>query len=151
MITHTLRFLNIVMAGLLAGIILGIWIGFNPETFSFSTYVEHQQGAINALNVSMPLLGLMTIILTLFSAFSQKENKAVFIILLLAAVLLIASGMITKFGNQPINKIVMTWSIATEPANWIELRDRWWTLHQLRSVCSLIAFLLIAWTSIKRS
>jgi Domain of unknown function (DUF1772) len=148
---HMVRFLNVVMAGLLAGIIVGIWVGFNPETFSFSTYLEHQQGAINALNVPMPLMGLVTIVLTLFSAFSQKENKAVFIILLLAAVLLIASGLITKFGNQPINKIVMMWSIAAEPADWVELRDRWWTLHQLRSICSLIAFFLIAWTSIKRS
>lgn len=75
MIATLVRFVNLVMAGLIAGILLGIWLGFNPTTYSFPTYLEHQQGAINALNILMPALGLITILLTFISAFLQKKIK----------------------------------------------------------------------------
>jgi hypothetical protein len=114
-----------------------------------STYLEHQQGVITALNVLMPIAGLITIVLTIISAFLQKKNKVVFIALILAAVLLVISGLVTRFGNQPINTIVMTWHAADVPPNWTELRDKWWTLHQIRSSSTLIAFFLIAWTNIR--
>jgi len=145
------RFVNIVMAGLIAGILLGIWLGFNPMTYSFATYLEHQQGAIKALNILMPALGLITIILTLVSAFLQKTNKVVFVTLMVAAILLVTSGLLTKFGNQPINKIVMTWHNTDVPTHWTELRDKWWTLHQIRAMSAIIAFLLIVWTNTRKN
>ena len=151
MITTIVRFVNIVMAGLIAGILLGIWLGFNPTTYSFLTYLEHQQGAIKALNVLMPALGFITIILTLVSAFLQKNNKVVFVTLIAAAVLLVTSGLVTRFGNQPINKIVMTWHNTDVPSNWTELRDKWWTLHQIRALSALIAFFLIVWTVTRKN
>jgi Domain of unknown function (DUF1772) len=150
MITLIIRFINIVMAGLVAGTIFGIWLGYNPKTFSFSTYLEQQQAAIKALNTIMPLLGLITIILTLISAFLQKGNTAVFITLIIAAVLLVIAGLITKFGNQPINKIIMTWKTAEVPGNWAELRDKWWALHMMRTLSSFLAFCLIVWASMRK-
>ena len=92
-----LRFLNILMAGLIAGTLFGIWIGYNPQNLSASTYIEHQQSVIKALNTLMPLLGLITIILTLVCAFMQRDSKTVFISLLIAAVLLMVSGLVTRF------------------------------------------------------
>lgn len=151
MVIIVVRFVNVVMAGLIAGILLGVWLGFNPMTYSYLTYLEYQQGAIKALNVLMPAAGLVTIILTLVSAFLQKNNKVVFATLIAAAILLVASGLVTRFGNQPINKIVMTWHSTDVPSNWTELRDKWWTLHQIRAVSALIAFFLIAWTNVRKN
>lgn len=150
MITLIIRFINIVMAGLIAGTLFGIWLGYNPKTFSVSTYLEQQQGAIKALNTIMPLLGLITTILTLISAFLQKDNKTVFITLIIAAILLVISGLVTKFGNQPINKIVMTWNKVEIPGNWTELRDKWWSLHIIRAVMAFVAFCLIVWTALRK-
>ena len=146
-----IRFLNILMAGLVAGTIFGIWIGFNPQNLSASTYIEHQQSVIKSLNNIMPILGLITIILTVISAFMQKDNKIIFISLLVAAVLLIISGLVTRFGNQPINAIVMTWDKVDVPSNWTELRDKWWSLHIIRAVTSIAAFCLIVWTSMRKN
>ena len=150
MATLIIRFINMVMAGLIAGILIGIWLGYNPMTYSVSTYLEHQQGAIRALNILMPLLGLFTIILTLISAFLQRNNRNVFITLITAAIFLAISGLVTKFGNQPINKIVMTWNSTNVPADWTALRDKWWILHKIRSVTSLLAFLLIGWANMRK-
>ena len=145
-----IRFFNILMAGLIAGILFGIWIGYNPQSLSAPTYVEHQQSVIKALNTLMPLLGLITIVLTVISAFMQRANKSVFISLLIAAVLLIISGLITRFGNQPINAIVMTWNKVAVPGNWTELRDKWWSLHITRAVTAISAFCLIVWSSMRK-
>jgi uncharacterized membrane protein len=138
------------MAGLVAGIIFGVWIGFNPQHLSASTYVEQQQNAIKALNTLMPLFGLVTIIFTVTSAILQRNDKSTFVLLLVAAALLIVSGLVTRFGNQPINSIVMTWSKDNVPDNWTELRDKWWSMHIVRTLAALFAFCLIVWASIRK-
>ena len=146
-----IRFIDIVMAGLIAGILFGIWLGYNPKTYSVSTYLEQQQGAIKSLNTIMPLLGLITIILTIISAFLQKDNKTIFISLVIATIFLIISGLVTKFGNQPINKIVMTWNKTEVPSNWTELRDKWWLFHILRALTAFVAFCFIVVTALRKS
>lgn len=140
-----IRFLNIVMAGLVSGTVFGIWLGYNPTGWSAQTYIEQQQSVITALNTLMPILGGVTIALTLLSAYMQKKDKNTLYTLLVAALLLIATGLITRFGNQPINSIVMTWDIHNAPDNWIELKDQWWAFHIYRTITSVIAFCIIAW------
>jgi hypothetical protein len=148
--THLLRFLNILMAGLVAGTIFGIWLGYNPVNLSAAAYIEQHQAAVGALNTLMPILGFITIILTLTSAIIQKKNKTVFISLLIATCLFIVSGLVTKFGNQPINSIVMTWSESNTPANWSELRDTWWSYHIIRTISAVIAFVIVIWSGIRK-
>jgi hypothetical protein len=99
----------------------------------------------------MPLLGLVTIVITLISAFLQKQIKMVFISLLIAATLLVVSGLITRFGNQPINDMVITWSINSPPSGWIELRDKWWALHIIRTILVLFALSIIIITAIRNN
>ena len=64
--------------------------------------------------------------------------------------LLIISGLVTKFGNQPINALVMTWHDTDVPNNWTELRDEWWSFHKIRAVTTFIAFSLIVWTGMRK-
>ena len=151
MTTQIIRFLNLLMVGLVAGTLFGIWIGYNPKNLSVNTYVECQQGVIKALNTLMPILGLISVILTVIVAILQKQNQFVFVILMIAFGFLIISGLITKFGNQPINSIVMTWSKASIPSDWSELRDKWWLLHKLRTLTAFISFCLIIWSNIRKN
>ncbi len=111
------RLANIIFAALIAGGMFVIWAGYDPATLSPSTYVEQQQNAIRALNVVMPVLGAIAIALTLISALLQRKDRTVFVLLVVAAAFLIISGVVTRFGNQPINALVMTWDIARPPAN----------------------------------
>lgn len=150
MTTRVIRFCNIVMVALVTGTIFGIWIGYNPKDLSAPTFIEQQQNAILALNTLMPILGLITILLTLTSAFLQRKDKIAFSALVVASVFLIVSGLTTKFGNQPINSIVMTWDMNTPPNNWTELRNQWWIFHELRTLSAFIGLCLIVWTSIKK-
>ena len=148
--TTLIRFFNIVMAALVAGTIFGIWIGYNPQNLSAPTYIEQQQNTINALNTLMPILGLITILLTITSAIIQRKNKTTFSLLFLAAAFLIISGFTTKFGNQPINSIVMTWDMNSAPDNWMTLREEWWSFHKIRTLSAFIGLCLIVWASIRK-
>jgi uncharacterized membrane protein len=138
------------MAAVVAGSILGIFLGYNPKGLSPATFIEQQQSVITHLNTLMPILGLMTILLTITSAILHKKEKSAFAILLIATFFLVLSGLTTRLGNQPINSVVMTWDMNNPPSNWLELRDQWWSYHKIRTLTALIALCLIVWTSMKK-
>jgi uncharacterized membrane protein len=148
MATQVVKFFDLILVGIVSGILIGILLGYNPKTLSPGSYLEQQQNAIKALNTLMPILGLIATLLTLISAILQRQNNL--ITLLIAAGLLIASGIITRFGNQPINSIVMTWDSKTISQNWIGLRDQWWVFHIMRTLTSFVSFCLIVLTVIKK-
>lgn len=149
MISSTIRFANIILAALLAGTSFGIWIGFNPLGLSASTYLEQQQNTINSLSVLMTSLVIIATVITIISAFVQKNDKRVFITLLFAAVFFIACILISAIGNRPIDNEVMTWTKETMPKDWTNFRDKWWSLHIMRTIAELIALILIAWTNVR--
>jgi hypothetical protein len=143
-----IQFSDIVLTGLIAGVIFGIWVGYDPRDLSAVAYVEQQQSAIRALNVLMPVLGFISILLTVGYAVMSRREKLKRNLLVIAAILLITSGLITRFGNQSINAIVMTWNLENIPDTWTALRDEWWTFHIMRTVSTMIAFALIVWVTI---
>jgi uncharacterized membrane protein len=139
MTTLAIRFTNIFVTSLVAGAMFGIWLGYNPHTLTASAYIEQQQNAINALNVIMPILGAVCIALTLGQASLVRSTRSSLYLLLIGAGLLITAGLITKFGNQPINARVITWSATAPPATWELARDQWWHWHILRTLAGLAA------------
>jgi len=149
-VTPLVRFVNIIVAGLLAGVSFGIWIGFNPSGLSTSTFIEQQQNMLQSIRTLMVFLVVFATIITILSAYLQRHDKSTFIFLILAAVLFIACILITRFGNKPIDVMVITWTKDAIPDNWTELRDNWWSFHILRTVAEIIALLLVAWASINK-
>lgn len=142
MTASTIRFVSLFLTALLVGTMFGVWLGFNPAALSATAYVEMQQNAIRALNVSLPVLGFVCIALTAVLAVLTKDDKTGRYLLVAATLCLIAAGVITRFGNQPINAIVITWSPQSPAANWTELRDTWWQWHILRTVAGVTALAL---------
>ena len=144
------NFANLLLAALVVGTMFGIWLGYNPADLSSRAYVEQQQHAIRALNVTMPVLGAVAVLLTLTSAFLARGNRRQLALFLAAALFFLAAGIVTRFLNQPINAIVITWSVDSSPANWIELRDAWWRWHVVRTGLGVVGLsLLIAANFVK--
>jgi len=150
MASSIVRFLNIILASLLAGTSFGIWIGFNPMNLSPSTYLEQQQNMLHSLNAMMISLVFLAMLTTLVSAFIERRNKPALIALLIAATFFIGCILITRFGNHPIQSDMLTWNTTSMPDNWQTLRDRWWSFHILRTITELVALCLIAWVSIRK-
>ena len=145
-----LRFVNIILAALLAGTSFGIWMGFNPAHFSPSIYAALQQNTIRVFNVLMISLVIIATIITIASAFLQRNDKHVFIGLLVAAVFFIACILISRFGNKPIQDVMLKWNPDLLPANWTVLRDKWWSYHIMRTITELISLSIITWVGIRK-
>jgi archaellum biogenesis protein FlaJ (TadC family) len=150
MATPIVRFLNIIVVALLAGVSFGIWIGFNPTSLSASAYIEQQQNMLHSLRSLLVSLVVIATLITILSAYLQKNSRTAFISLLIAAILLIACILITRFGNKPIDDLVIYWTNETIPDNWTELRDKWWSFHIIRTIAEILALFLITWTSINK-
>lgn len=138
----SIRFISLLLTSLLVGTMFGVWLGFNPAALTATAYVEMQQNAIRALNVSLPVLGFVCIFLTGTLAVLTKNDKRGRYLLIAAVIFLLIAGLITRFANQPINAVVMTWSPQAPAANWMELRDTWWHWHILRTVAGVGALTL---------
>jgi hypothetical protein len=133
----------IVIAGLLAGSMFGIWRGYNPAAFSATAFLEMHQGAVRGLNLLLPLMGLTTILMALALAYLSGRGASAFPLYLTAAAGFIAAGVVTRFLNQPINAEIMGWTSATVPAGWEALRDTWWSWHQVRLASTAAGFVLL--------
>jgi uncharacterized membrane protein len=98
----------------------------------------------------MPALGAATILVTIVAAVLGRDDRTRLGLLVGAVVCLAAAGAITRFQNQPINAVVMTWHADAPPANWTGLRDEWWRWHLLRLVAGLGGLSLLIAATLKR-
>jgi hypothetical protein len=151
MIATVIDFTNLLLAALLAGAMFGVWLMLQPAGLDGMTYVIQQQNGIRALNSVLPALGGLTILMTLAAAFAARDNRPRLILLIAAAACLSAAGLITRFQNQPINAVVMTWAANSPPAAWTQLRDEWWRWHLCRLVFALIALSLTIAATLRRA
>jgi uncharacterized membrane protein len=119
-------------------------VGFNPASLSAPAYVEQQQNAIRSLNALLPVIGAICIVLMVVLAILSKGDPRSRYLLVSAALLMIVAALVTRLANQPINAVVMTWSVQSPPANWGQLRDEWWHWHIVRSLAGIAALALTA-------
>src|SRR5690606_9440330 len=111
-----------VLTGLIAGTVFGIWIGFNPENLSATSYVEQQQGTISAFNVLIPRLCLLSIAPTSCYAFYIINNTRSLYMLTISIIFIIFSTLVIRFGNQPLNAIVLSCSLDNIPDSREQIR-----------------------------
>jgi uncharacterized membrane protein len=144
------EFANLLLASLLVGAMFGVWLVFNPAGLAANFYVAlHQQG-VRALNVTMPALGAATGLVTIASVVLGRADRTRVLLLLAAVVCFMAAALITRFLNQPINAIVMTWAVDAPPTNWTRFRDEWWRWHLLRLVAGLAGLCLLIAATLRR-
>lgn len=153
MALNVTRFVLLVLLSLLAGTQFGTLIGYNPASLSALAYIEQQQNAIRSFNTVLPIMGGLCIVLTVGLAFRTRSDRRVSRLHIVAAVLMVAVALVTRFGNQPINEIVMTWSAQAAAADWSQVRDDWWYWHTVRSIAgiSALALTIVAVLASKRA
>lgn len=60
-----------------------------------------------------------------------------------AGVLAVASFLITRFGNVPINGRIKVWAVTTPPPDYATHLQRWETFNIVRTLTALVAFTLV--------
>jgi len=150
MLSVLIDFTNVLLAALLVGAMFGVWLFLNPVGSDAVLYVALQQQGIRGLDKTMPALGAATIVVTIVAAVLGRADGTRLGLLVAAIACLVAAGLITRFLNQPINAIVMTWHREAPPTNWTRLRDEWWRWHQFRLVAGLAGLSLLIAATLKR-
>jgi hypothetical protein len=138
------RIVALITGGLVAGSMFGIWRGYNPSALSATASVEQHQQAIRGLNVLLPILGAVTIVLTMAIAVHVRQKRLALLTFVVAALLFTVSGIVTRVHNQPINSIVMHWDAHTPPPEWLGMRETWWHWHVIRTFSGVAGFFLLA-------
>lgn len=138
-----LQFLAALLFAMVAGSVFGIWRGYDPTTFSATTFLETHQGAVRGLNALLPGMAVASIVLTLALTWLSRGSGGVFWLYLAALLLMAAGGIVTGFFNQPINAQVMSWTADTLPDTWTSLRDTWWNWHLVRTALSVLGLALL--------
>ena len=131
-------------AAVVAGGTFTIWRGYNPAGLSPVAFVEMHQGAVRGLNILLPVVGLVAILSTALLLALARNRLRRRALLATAAIAFVVAGLVTRFGNQPINAIVMTWSPDAVPEGWNGFRDGWWSYHLVRTAASCLGFLCLA-------
>lgn len=149
MLATTVDFAALLLAALLVGSIFGAWLIFNPAGLDGPTYVAQQQLAIRTLNIALPALGAVTILLTIAAAALARADRTRLALFAAAVLSFAVAGLITRFLNQPINAIVITWAPAAPPANWTALRDDWWRWHGLRLAIAIFGLAALIAAALK--
>lgn len=146
-----IAFANLLLASLMVGAMFGVWLSFNPAGLGASAYVALQRHGIRALNVNMPILGAVTALLTIVAAVLARHDPTRLALLVGAAVGFVIAGLITRFLCQPINAVVMTWSVDAPPANWMQLRDEWWRWHIARVIAGIVGLCLLIIANLRQA
>lgn len=133
----------LLLISLVAGSMFGIWRGYDPALYAPATFVEAHQGAVRGLNTLLPVMAIAALVLVVVLAVLARSKPMTLALYVAAALAIVIGGLITRFANQPINDLVMTWTPASLPENWTELRDSWWGWHLVRFAATLAAELVL--------
>ncbi len=143
-----IRYFNILLTGIISGILIGIWIGLNPSDFSFAAYLPVQQKLISDLYNFLPWLQVSALILCIISVLQHKKQRLVFIGFIVASILLACSLLIAQFAVHPLHDQMMNWTAGTLPAQWEPIVRESWQYQQWQTMAVLLAFSIIVWYSL---
>ena len=140
----------VVLAGILAGMVLGIWLIEATIGGAAELWIGFHQAIRGPYTLVTPPLGALVLIASVVS-FVASRHSVTDRRLLVAAVICLALGMVlTVAVHFPLNAEIDTWAPVAPPANWDQVHDRWLLAHGVRSVLALAAFLLLVATTTVR-
>lgn len=141
--TRLVTALALLSTGLLAGAFgygaVNVATTFNAVPLdvrlTFHSTLMQMNGIV--MQTAMALAGLSSIALAVLSRGGPRFLAGG------AGVLVVASFLITRFGNVPINGQIKVWAVTAPPADYPAILDRWETFNVVRTLTALVAFVLI--------
>lgn len=146
------KFLELITAILLilvTGVFWGTWFSLSrtmhvlPSGIFITIGKEIMNNVAVTMSIIMPA-SIACLIVLLIS--SWKVRTVYFYCILTALILFIIALIITLAVEVPIDNQIKTWTAATIPPDWEDIRDRWERYHTIRTFLSLAcsSFFIIA-------
>jgi hypothetical protein len=127
------RFVNLVLAGLLAGNEFGTKVALHPSLERLSTpeRIRAEQEVTRRYAAIMPFW-MSSVILSCIPVLALSRRTRAFLPTLVGTGCFVGMLVSTVLGNVPINNRVLEMSPETDGEEFVELRERWDRLHTLR-------------------
>jgi len=140
------QFINIFLLSLVTGVFWGTWLGLSRSMSSLSaeTFLEVGHAMIGNLGIIMAMLmpvAMLTTLPVLYLLYRRRPKR--FYTTLIGFMLFVLALLITLVIEVPLDFQFQQWTLATLPANWEQLRDRWEWFHLLRSWFAVIGLALL--------
>jgi uncharacterized membrane protein len=137
---------SILLAALVGGMFWGPWAGLSRSIAAFSPEVflaiGHRMG--RNLAAVMPILmpaALLSNVPVLWLSYGSRPRT--FYPTLASFGLYVVALLVTLLIEVPIVNQIRSWTVATLPANWQQLRDRWGRFHVVRIVAAFAGLALL--------
>lgn len=147
-LSATVRVIAIACVGVLAGIYFGYAAGpqYALQAVSASSFVQFQQVVHVHYVTFMPILvmsALLAAVAWLITIRAQWRSLE-FGLIALSAVGIALIAILTRAVNVPLNNALMTWSIATPPADLRTLWEPWERVNTARAYLAVGVLVLEA-------
>ncbi len=141
MILKVARFVNLILAALLAGNEFGTWAAVHPALGRLSTAerIRSEQEVTRRFAAIMPFWMSSVILSCLPVLALARDRRPVFA----GTACFVAMLLSTLFGNVPINNRVLEMSPETDAEEFSRLRERWDRLHALRVLLNVAGLSLL--------
>jgi uncharacterized membrane protein len=140
MATRATQFTAVLLQVLVVGAFWGSWIGLSRfmDTLTPATFVEVGHVMMEGYGPIMSVLMPATLLATLVAGILVYRRNPLAGFLTLAGFVCVAGATaITLIVNVPIDEMMAGWTVATLPADWTQIRDRWETFHTARTFVTL--------------
>jgi uncharacterized membrane protein len=140
-LVKSMLFISIMLYVLVAGVMWGTWLSLarTMTRYDATTFLTDGKHMIDNLALPMAVLMIAAVVLGAAVAvmlFRTGSRTAAWLasagLLLMVAVL-----VITLAVEVPIDNQIATWTEATLPTDWMQIRARWADFHTLRTFVSL--------------
>jgi uncharacterized membrane protein len=133
----------VALLGLFAGGVLFVVIAPSLTDLPGAAYVPYWQALNDDYGRAMPplLLTCMALILTSAILSHTRGRGRLTVWLTVTALLLVAlTVVVTVTQMEALNRLADAWDPRQLPADWADVRQRWLTWHNLRTVLAVLAF-----------
>jgi uncharacterized membrane protein len=144
MVLKTLRFLNLLLTGVLTGHEFGGFVGFHPALYELPTeaHARAERAITSRFGKIMP--PFMTAAILSFVpvlAFIRDRRSPSFFFTLVGLLCYLVMLAVTFAGNMPVNRRMLEMDPATTSGEELmELRRRWDRFHTARNVLNFFGF-----------
>ncbi len=152
MILKVARFVNLILAALLAGNEFGTWVAVHPALgrLSAAERIRAEQEVTRRFAAIMPFW-MSSVIVSCLPVLALSRGTSAFRPALAGTACFVGMLASTLIGNVPINNRVLEMSAETDGEEFVELRERWDRLHTLRVALNVLGLGLLCVGALSRS
>ncbi|MCG2616871.1 hypothetical protein LZZ85_21420 [Terrimonas sp. NA20] len=110
-----------------------------------ATYIESRKLLDDRLSKTLAAAYYTTLLASIaLTAFCvTNPSGLLFISSIISLIALVTDMVLAIKGNQPLNKIINTWTTSEYPMDWEYYRNRWFVFYNTRQAVNLTGFVVL--------